>query len=57
MASQPETAATEEKLRIKEQSDMEAQPGIEKQRIVEPKKRVNPFQKDIEWLSKTLFGR
>jgi hypothetical protein len=56
MTSQPETATTEEKLRIKEQSKMEAQPRIEEQPTVKPKKRLNPFQKDIEWLS-SLFGR
>ncbi|KAG0617394.1 hypothetical protein M758_5G187000 [Ceratodon purpureus] len=53
--SQPETA-TIEKPEIKEQTKMEAQPRIKEQPIVEPKKRLNPFQKDIEWLS-SLFGR
>jgi len=56
MTSQPGTATTEEKLRIKEQSKMEAQPRIKEQPTVKPKKRLNPFQKDIEWLS-SLFGR
>ena len=55
MTSQPETA-TEEKHRI-EQSEMEAEPRTEEQPKVQPKKRVNPFQKDIDWISKTLFGR
>jgi len=49
--SQPESATTEEKLI--EESKLEVQPT----RIEEPKKRFNPFQKDIEWISKTFFGR
>jgi len=50
--SQAESATTEENLMI-EESKLEVQPTT----IEEPKKRLNPFQKDIEWLSKTFFGR
>jgi hypothetical protein len=35
-----------------QQTSVEEQPTVE-----QPNKLFNPFQKDIEWLAKTLFGK
>jgi hypothetical protein len=60
LGNKEQSEIEEQQPSIEEQqpSIEEPQPSIEepKQPRAERKKRLNPFQKDIEWLS-SLFGR